>query len=310
MSTSSPASALVYASRPSQVRLALAALLFGGIVSGCSPVFVRLSEVGPMATGLWRLGLAVPALFAYLLLEESRGIPRRVPTWRDAALIVFAGLFFGIDIAVWHLSVKYTTITEATLLTLLAPLFVTAGAWFLYGERFGRTFFIGLTLAFAGTAVLVLLRPVGTLPIDRPLGVVCGLAAAVTYAIYLLLIRGLRRSYPVTTIVTATTAVSALVLLPLSLVEPGPIVPVSAIGWLVVLFLAWGAHAFGQGVVAFALAHLPVSFSSLIQFYQAAIAAVAAWMLLSEPVGVATVLCGLTIFAGIWLCRRGSHQGS
>ncbi len=49
-------------------RLAMTALIVGGIAIGSSPIFVRLSEVGPLATGFWRLALAVLPL----LLMDGR----------------------------------------------------------------------------------------------------------------------------------------------------------------------------------------------------------------------------------------------
>ena len=40
----------------------LAALLLGGVAISGSPIFVRLSEVGPISTAFWRVALAAPLL--------------------------------------------------------------------------------------------------------------------------------------------------------------------------------------------------------------------------------------------------------
>ena len=50
-------------------RVALAALLIGGVAIGGSPIFVRLSEVGPMATAFWRVALALIPLFAFSAMK-------------------------------------------------------------------------------------------------------------------------------------------------------------------------------------------------------------------------------------------------
>jgi hypothetical protein len=50
-------------------RLALPALLVGGIAIGFSPIFVRLSELGPIATGFYRLLLALPLLWLWMHWE-------------------------------------------------------------------------------------------------------------------------------------------------------------------------------------------------------------------------------------------------
>src|ERR1700738_629245 len=47
-------------------RLALPALLAGGIAIAFSPIFVRLSELGPIATGFHRLFLALPLLWLWM----------------------------------------------------------------------------------------------------------------------------------------------------------------------------------------------------------------------------------------------------
>lgn len=53
---------------------ALTALLIGGVLIGCSPIFVRLSEVGPVSTAFWRLALAlVPLLFFTTRGGTARG---------------------------------------------------------------------------------------------------------------------------------------------------------------------------------------------------------------------------------------------
>ena len=46
-------------------RLALAALVLGALAIAFSPIFVRISEVGPTATGFYRTILAVPPLWLW-----------------------------------------------------------------------------------------------------------------------------------------------------------------------------------------------------------------------------------------------------
>ena len=48
-------------------RIALAALIIGAMALGFAPIFVRLSETGPVATGLWRLFFVLPAFLTRLV---------------------------------------------------------------------------------------------------------------------------------------------------------------------------------------------------------------------------------------------------
>jgi drug/metabolite transporter (DMT)-like permease len=82
--------------------------------------------------------------------------------------------------------------------------------------------------------------------------------------------------------------------------------PASASGWWILIGLALVSHAAGQGLIAYALAHLPAPFSSVGLLLQPVVAAFFAWVLLSEPVAALQVAGGLIVLAAIWLARRGS----
>ena len=133
--------------------LALGLLLVGAACIALSPIFVRLSEAGPTATAFWRCALAVPALWFWLRWER----PAREPALArpDRLYLALAGVFFACDLGVWHLSIVYTSVANATLLANVAPLFVTLGGFLLFRERFARLFLLGLALAMAGAGILM-----------------------------------------------------------------------------------------------------------------------------------------------------------
>jgi drug/metabolite transporter (DMT)-like permease len=102
---------------PRSQRLALPALIVGGIAIGFSPIFVRLSELGPVATGFYRLFLALPLLWLWMRWEGRAGEQDRA-NWLPLAV---PGLLFAGDIFFWHWSITYTTVANATLFANLAP---------------------------------------------------------------------------------------------------------------------------------------------------------------------------------------------
>ena len=85
-----------------------------------------------------------------------------------------------------------------------------------------------------------------------------------------------------------------------------PLFPVTLRGWLVVLGLAWVSQVAGQGLIAFGMAHLPASFSSVSLLVQPAAATVLAWALLSESLSWWQAAGGAAVLGGILLARRGS----
>ena len=75
-------------------RRALPALLLGGIAIGFSPIFVRLSELGPIATGFYRLFLALPLLWLWMRFEARAA--KETVQWLPIAVPGF--LFAGGDL--------------------------------------------------------------------------------------------------------------------------------------------------------------------------------------------------------------------
>ncbi len=286
-------------------RAALPALLAGALAIAFAPIFVRLSELEPVATAFWRLGFAVPVLWAWMALERRGGGSRRPSSLADGARLAGAGLFFAGDLAAWHWSIAYTSVANATLLANAAPIVVTLVSWLVFKERFTRRFLLGLALALAGAAVLMG-RSFRIGP-DHLFGDALGLLTALFYGGYILAVGRLRADFSTATIMTWTGVVTAAALLPLALLSGESLIAGTPGGWAVLLGLALVSHAGGQSLIAYALAHLPAAFSSVSLLIQPAAAAVLAWILLGEALGLMQAAGAGIILAGILLARRGSR---
>lgn len=137
-----------------------------------------------------------------------------------------------------------------------------------------------------------------------------GVVTAVFYAGYLLAVKGLRdRGETTLHLMAVTSTVTALFLFPAALASGEPMLPASAVGWWMLVGLALVSHAAGQGLIAYALAHLPAAFSSVSLLFQPVMAALFAWLLLSESLAPLQVLGGTVVLVGIFLARRGSSAG-
>jgi drug/metabolite transporter (DMT)-like permease len=279
---------------------ALLALFCGATFIALSPIFVRVAEVGPTASAFWRVALAAPLLWAIraAVARGGSGAPRS--RW---PLCAAAGLAFAGDLACWHWSLRFTSVANSTLLANLASVFVTLAAWLLWRQRPRAPFLAALALAIAGVALLV--RGSVEFSPRALLGDGLGVATAMFYAWYLLTMKALRdRGAATLALMAATTTVTAALLLPAALASGEPFWPASAGGWLTLLGLAWISHAAGQGLIAFALAHLPAAFSSVGLLFQPVMAAAFAWILLGEPLAPLQVAGGAVVLAGIYLARR------
>lgn len=283
------------------MRPALPALLLGATCIALSPIFVRLSEAGPTATAFWRTALALPALWP-LYLAERRAAGRAAA---PRLLLVAAGLAFAGDLAFWHASIGLTSVANSTLLANLASLFVTLAAWLLFRQRPTALFLIGLGTALAGVVLLV--HSSVRFASGGLVGDAFGLVTALFYAAYLLAVKALRdRGSGTLLIMAVTSTITTVVLLPIALATGERMLPASAAGWLDLAGLALISHAAGQGLIAYALAHLPAAFSSVSLLLQPVMAALFAWLLLAEPLGPLQLAAGAVVLAGIALARRGS----
>lgn len=283
------------------MRPALPALLLGATCIALSPIFVRLSEAGPTATAFWRTALALPALWLLFLAQRRSATHACTPP----LLLLAAGLAFAGDLAFWHAAIGLTSVANSTLLANLASLFVTLAAWLLLRQRPSALFLAGLAAALAGVTLLV--HSSLQFSARGLLGDALGVVTALFYAGYLLAVKALRdRGSGTVPIMAVTSSITSIALLPVALVSGERIVPLSGAGWLNLLGLALVSHAAGQGLIAYALAHLPATFSSVSLLLQPVMAALFAWVLLAEPLAPLQLAGGAVVLAGIYLARRGS----
>ena len=289
---------------PAARRRAFIALVMGGMAIGCSPIFVRISEVGATSTAFWRLALALIPL-ALLFAREQRGdAPSRLPRkFSEHALAAAPGVILGIELVAWHASIHLTSVANSTLLANMAPVMVTLFSWLVLRQAVSRRFFVGLFLSMAGAVILT--------SVDAPLksgttfGDLIALLAAALYAAYLLILGHARKIYSTSTIMLWSSASAALCVLVFAVLSEPTILPWTITGWAIVIGLAWISHACGQSLIIYALAWLPVTFSSLTLLIQPVVAALLAWLLLNEPLSASQMVGGLIVILGIYLAKRG-----
>jgi len=288
-------------------RLAILAIFTGAVIIAFAPILVRLSELGPSATGFQRFLLAIPFYWAFAVLlprsEEPEGSekPRNL---RDFFWVGMAGFYLAADVAVWHYAIQMTTVANSTLLANVAPVFVVLGGWILFRTRVTSTYIVGLVTAMTG--VFILSRASLSLSEDHFIGDLLGVLTAVFYAAYQMSVERLRKRFSTLTIMKFAIPVSALCMVPVALASGENLFPVTAAGWLLLITLAAGPQVFGQGLIAWALAHLPVAFASVSLLVQPVTAAIVAWALFDEHIGVQQAIGGVIVLGGIMLARRGS----
>jgi len=282
-----------------RVGSAIPGLALGATLIGFAGIIVRLVDVGPTAVAFWRLAIAIPALYLLRAVTQPSGTPR--PQGRARSMLLIAGLAFAADLALWHRSLHLTSVANATLLSNLSPVFLALTLHFGFGERHAPRFWVGLALALAGAAWLV--ADSLTIGPKTALGDLLGAATAVFYAGYQLLVSRSRRYYSALDVMLWASIGGAAALLPLAIVSGESLLAPSLHDWLLLIALGLVVHVGGQGLIAWAQAHLPASFASVTLLVQPVAAAVFAWILLGEGFGARQAIGAAIILSGILICR-------
>ena len=292
------------ADRPLADQLALPILLLGAISISFSGIFVKLSEVGPISTGFFRMALPLPVMAIGLWFTARQRADRRLPRigWRGWAGIHVAAFFLALDLIVWHWSLKLIGVGVATLLGNTAPIWVALVGFLFFKERFSPRFLVGLAVAFGGV-VLLIVGGDKSLAVGDWVGLLLALAGGVCYAGYLRGVKAARATVGLAQVMFWTSACTALWLLPAALLTEDKIVPQTLEGWLAVGGLALISQIIGQGMISWALGLLPAAFSAVSLLVNPVASGIFAWIILGEALTASQIGGGLAVLAGIFVAR-------
>lgn len=289
-------------------RHAFSILLLGLLFAAFSPIFVRLSEVGPIATAANRMILPLPFFLAMLWLRPQDRLSMATPRGRhDFWLVMLSGAFFAGDLILWNSSVMLTTVTNASVLANVTPIYVVAGGWLLFKERPRWLFAVGMAVALAGSAIMM---TESTSVVGRSVvGDVLAMCASAFYAGYVLTLSRVRKRVSIMPTMAIGGAAAAVILLILAAVSEEQIWPHTVNGWLaaggMVLFVQVG----GQMLIAMSLAYVPAGLVATMFLTQPAVPAVTAWLLFGEGVTVRQSIGAAALLAGLEISRRAtSHK--
>ncbi len=277
-------------------------VLVGAAVISFAPVFVRLVEVPPTTSALYRTLFGGLMLFFYVRLRgESLGRPR-------IAMIALAaaGFFFALDLWVWHRSIWYVGPGLATLLASFQVFFVALAGILFLGERFRRMLWLAIPMALFGLALIVGFEWTS---LDRQyrFGIVFGLMTAVAYAAYLLSLRAARiRGSDATPAgdLAIASIVSAVLLFAVALVEDIPIgIPTVGDGLLLVAY-ALVAQVIGWILISGGLGRVPASIVALLLLLQPTLAFLWDVLFFARPFGPQAAAGATLSLVAIYLGSR------
>jgi drug/metabolite transporter (DMT)-like permease len=277
----------------------LLAGMLGALVIAFSAILVRLAEVSPSTAAFFRCAYALP-LLGLLAWREDRLYGRR--PWRERRLVWVAGVMFAADLTFWHHSIEAVGAGLATVLGNIQVVLVGVLAWVALGERPANSSLAAIPVVFAGVVLISGVVGSGAYGDDPVLGVVYGVVTAITYALFILILRHANADdrRPAGPLFDAT--LSAAVFSAIGGIAVGDIdwVPdLEAQAWLVLLALS--SQVLGWLLISVSLPRLPAVLTSIVLMLQPVSTVFLGAILLSEApsavqlVGVAVVIAGVAV---------------
>jgi drug/metabolite transporter (DMT)-like permease len=272
---------------------AFVALLVGNLALATGPFLVRHSGVGPIAAGFWRLALALPFLLVIGALVRQ---PVRLPRKALIGAIALAAFFFAADLAAWHAGILLTKLGNATLFGNMSSfLFAAWGLWLL--RRWPSWIqALALTLAAVGCGLLM----VGSAELSGAhlRGDLLAALAGLLYTGYLIFVERTRTELAPMPLLVFASLFGALMLLPASAVAGEVIIPAD---WTGLFALALCSQVVGQGLLVYALGHVPPLVVGIAMLTQPALSALLGWIYYGETltpldwVGAALIVTALIL---------------
>ncbi len=159
-------------------------LVIAAIVISFSGVFVKISHVSSTVSAFYRVLFG--SLFLIIACFVRKEFTKRTPKNNFYAII--CGLLFAFDLWAWHLSIQYIGPGLATILGNCQVFVLSLVGFLIFKEKISITFILSLPLAFFGLFLLIGVD-IDQLSPDYMAGIYLGIATAIFYSLFLLLLR-------------------------------------------------------------------------------------------------------------------------
>jgi drug/metabolite transporter (DMT)-like permease len=223
---------------------------------------------------------------------------------RDELLFATCGLCGGsIYFIAENTALEYTLVSNVSLITAISPLLTTFLIGMIYkSERPSKGIYIGSIVALLGVACVIFNS--SFVVKMNPIGDLLSFAAALSWAVYSLVLRKLNALYSIMFISRKTFFYGVLTALPYMLTEPqitSPAVLLQADVWPHMLFLGVFASMIAYVIWAQSVKHLGAITASNYIYLQPIVTLIASVIILSETITIVGYLGCALILGGLWL---------
>ncbi len=252
-----------------------------------------ITELGALAVVFWRMWIYALIVLVFLKL---RGTPLRASSLRVS---LRGGLALGADIMLFFVSIRLTTVANATVIGSLQPIFMLMIAGRLFGERPRRLDWILAAIALGGVA-LVMFGSSGR-PEWSIGGDLMSVATLIAWTLYFVFSKLTRQQIDSSQYTGATALIAALMATPFAVFSGQVFVMPSTSAWVWLIILSIGPGFTSHMLMNWALGEIPAWLGSTLTLAIPVTSTLLAWQFLGESVvwlqfaGMAVVLTTLAI---------------
>jgi len=250
--------------------LALFKTTIGAVMISFSAVWVKLAQVTPTVSAFYRVDfgtLFLSIIFAFRREKLWQG-------WSCLGMSLAAAVFFALDLYAWHRSIGYVGPGLATILGNFEVFLVPLAGLLFYGERVGLRFVASVPVAVAGLFMIVGVRW-DQLNSGYRTGIYYGLATAVFYTGFLMVLRKLQSHESKPSAVLSLMVVSAATTLYLAaeIVRAGESFAIPTLrSGMCLAALGLMSQTVGWLLITHSLPRIPAAISGLVLLLQPSLA--------------------------------------
>ncbi len=269
------------------------ALFLGILCISIFPVIVRMNLTSSLISAFYRMAIATALIFPLALLLGKIKIVKG----KELMGIVVCGILFASDIAVWNIAIQNSSVTQATLLTNLSPVWVGVISFLFLNFRPKQSFWLGTLIALFGMIVFVGMKTILELNFD--FAFFLGVLSGIFYALYILVSKNSLQKIDVITFLSYSMLVSSIFLFVICWINGEKFLGYSQSAWISLFIQGIVCQLIAWILISYATKRMKATRVSLSLLSQILFAAILAAIFVNEEITVPQLVGGIIIMIGI-----------
>ncbi|MDE0377475.1 MAG: DMT family transporter [bacterium] len=260
-----------------------------------APIFIQASSTSGPVFALWRSWIGIVAIFAGVTL--SGRIRIAFPRGRDWRIPFWAGFFNAVSMVCFMTAVKFTSVVDISLLTMLNPVLIALWAIPMFGERPGLRFRLWTLVAILGSGLVILGGSTG--PDGDPLGIALGIMSVLCWSFQFVSMKRARATMDTIPLMVGMLVVSTLFVSLFCFATRAAVWNLSGADMLNVVGVVVVPGGMGAMLLSWSLRWVPANVPPLMYLPAPFLAGAMAWFFLGEGVTLVHVGGGAMTLAGV-----------